>query len=53
MMTLCRQNGQAAQAIDVNPKFPNLYPKVNLQHRRINQGFMKKNCQLEADDEVI
>jgi hypothetical protein len=27
MMTLCRQNGQAAQAIDVNPKFPDLISK--------------------------
>jgi hypothetical protein len=27
MMTLCRQNGQAAQAINVNPKFPDLISK--------------------------
>jgi hypothetical protein len=55
MMTLCRQNGQAAQAINVNPKFPDLIskskPSASQVRRRINQGLMKKNSQ--ADDEVI
>jgi hypothetical protein len=29
MMTLCRQNGQAAQAINVDPKLPDLISKTD------------------------